>query len=70
VLHIEISEDEETITAVFTNNGISPEGEITEKGGLKSLRELAEQAGGSMTIQVQPVFTVTIKLPKEDAYGL
>jgi signal transduction histidine kinase len=70
VLHIEISEDEETITAVFTNNGISPEGEITEKGGLKSLRELAEQAGGSMTIQVQPAFTVTIKLPKEDAYGL
>ena len=69
-LHIEISQEDEWVTAVFINNGDAPEGEITEKGGLKSLRELTGQAGGSMTIQTRPAFTIAIKLPKEDAYGL
>ena len=69
-LHIEVSEDDETLTAVFTNNGDAPEGEITEKGGLGSLRELIEQAGGRMTIQTKPAFTISIQLPKEDTYGL
>lgn len=69
-LHIELSEDGETIMAVFTNNGDPPEGGIIEKGGLKSLRELTEQAGGSMTIQTKPVFMISIQLPKEDAYDI
>ena len=69
-LHIEVSEDEERITAVLTNNGLCPEGEITEKGGLKSLRELTEQAGGRMTVRSRPAFTVMIELPKEATYGL
>ena len=64
-LHIEVSENEETLTAVFTGSGDASEGEIVEKGGLKSLRELTEQAGGSMTIEARPAFTVTIRLPKE-----
>ena len=46
------------------------EGEITEKGGLRSLRELTEQAGGTMTVETQPAFAIRIRLPKEDAYGL
>lgn len=69
-LHIEISEDDETLTAVFTNNGEAPEGEIAEKGGLRSLRELTEQAGGSLAITAQPAFAVTIRLPKEEEYAL
>lgn len=64
-LHIELSEDDEWVTAIFTNNGDQPGDEITEKGGLKSLRELTEQAGGSMTAKTQPAFTLTIRLPKE-----
>ena len=63
-------EDGETIMAVFTNNGDPPEGGIIEKGGLKSLRELTEQAGGSMIIQTKPAFMISIQLPKEDAYGI
>lgn len=47
-LHIEITEDGETMTAILTNNGDPPEGEITERGGLRSLRELTEQAGGRL----------------------
>lgn len=69
-LEIRVSEDGERVTAVFTNNGDAPEGAITEKGGLRSLRELAEQAGGSMEIKTRPAFTIIIQLPKEDTYGL
>lgn len=69
-LHIEITEDGETMTAALTNNGDLPEGEITERGGLRSLRELTEQAGGRMTLKTQPAFTVTIKLPKEVEDGI
>lgn len=68
-LRVNLSESKDTLTAVFTNNGRQPKA-VSEKGGLKFLRELAEQAGGSMTIEVKPAFTVTIKLPKEEAYAL
>ena len=64
-LHIELSEDDEWVTAKFTNNGDQPGDEISEKGGLRSLRELTEQAGGSMTTKTKPAFTLTIRLPKE-----
>ena len=69
-LYVVITQDEDRIEATLTNNGIQPEGEITEKGGLRSLRELTEQAGGTMTVETQPAFAIRIRLPKEDAYGL
>ena len=69
-LCIEITEEAESITAVFTNNGSAPEGEIREKGGLASLRELTVQAGGAMAVSILPVFSVTINLPKEAQYGI
>ena len=69
-LQVSILEDEEWVIAILTNNGSTPKGEIVEKGGFRSLRELTEQAGGSLTIKAQPSFTVTLRLPKEDAYGI
>lgn len=69
-LRVDLSENKDTIKAVFTNNGVQPTETVNEKGGLKSLRELIVQAGGSMTIEVQPVFTVTIKLPEECEDGI
>lgn len=69
-LHITISDKKEFISAVFISNGDTPRTKITEKGGLASLRELTEQAGGTMVIDYQPVFSVTISLPKEDKYGI
>ena len=69
-LHVELFEDEAWVTAVITNNGDQPATEISEKGGLRSLREMTEQAGGSMTVRIKPAFTITIQLPKEDVYGL
>lgn len=64
-LNICVSEAGDCIHAELTNNGLPPQKEITEKGGLSSLRNLTEQAGGTMRIQSFPVFTLFINLPKE-----
>ncbi len=69
-LYIHLSEQEEFLTAVFTNNGKQPEAEIRETGGLHSLRGLVENAGGQMHIQSQPEMRVTIIIPKEETDGL
>ena len=62
---VTISETEKEIRAVFTNDGEAPAGEIREGGGLTSLRKLTEQAGGEMLVLSDPVFSVTLILPKE-----
>lgn len=67
-LHIDLCWDEAKLTAVLTNNGEAPAGEVEEKGGLASLRELTQQAGGSMTVRIKPGFAVVIELPKEDIW--
>lgn len=64
-LTVKVTEEEHHILAEFTNNGVQPAGEITERGGLLSLRELTEQAGGEMTLTVRPAFALRLKLPKE-----
>ena len=69
-LRLNIAEQEEQITIRFTNNGLQPTGPIRETGGLASLRVLAERAGGTLAIAVQPRFTVTLTLPKEVSNGL
>ncbi len=69
-LRVDLSENEDTITAVFTGNGEQPTETVSEKGGLKSLHELVGQAGGSMAIEARPVFTVTVRLPKEVEDGV
>lgn len=64
-LSIHVSDDGRYITADFTNNGTPPEGELQEKGGLASLRELTEGAEGRMSVLFEPEFTIRIELPKE-----
>ena len=60
----------ETIAAVFTNNGQQPMEEIREKGGLRSLRTMAEDLGGTMTVRSLPEFSITLELPKEVTHVL
>lgn len=50
------------LRAIFENNGIVPEGTVEEKGGLKSLRRLVEDAGGTMNITVDTRFRMEIEL--------
>lgn len=50
-------------TAAFTNDGTPPEGPVTEGGGLSGLRRRVEQAGGTMKIDAQPTFVLTLFIP-------
>ena len=59
---VDITDDNGTVTAVFTNDGDPPEGEISESGGLKSLRSAVEQVRGEMEIASDPRFMLTIKV--------
>lgn len=56
-----------TYTFTITNNGIPPEGEITEGGGLSALRRRIERSGGTMTVTAQPRFALTVRLPEKEA---
>ena len=54
------------MTAVFTNDGKPPEGDISEKGGLKSLRTAVEQVRGEMELAAVPQFRLTIKVDRKE----
>lgn len=63
---IEIEELPDSYLVCFTNDGKKPESqEITEGGGLSSLRKKIENAGGEMYVSGMPEFMLTIKLMKE-----
>ena len=61
-LTVDITDDEGIFTAVFTNDGKPPEGEISESGGLKSLRSAVEQVRGEMEITSDPRFMLTLRV--------
>ena len=64
-LFINLSEDEHTYRVCLKNDGIQPTEEVTEGGGLSSLRRKIESEAGSMQIISVPEFTIVITLPKE-----
>ncbi|MGN1444200.1 MAG: hypothetical protein ACI4XE_10170 [Acutalibacteraceae bacterium] len=49
----------------YTNDGILPEKEIAEGGGLSSLRKKAEDAGALMTVESKPRFCLRLKIPEK-----
>lgn len=49
-------------SVVFTNNGKPPEDMIIERGGLKSLRNIVEDAGFEMKLETDRGFVLTIVL--------
>ena len=63
-LDLTITHGERQVSAVYTNNGKQPTQEITEGGGLSSLRERIERAGGTMIVQSLPCFSLTVTLPE------
>ena len=64
-LRVAVTESADDYVIRLTNNGEQPAEPVQERGGLASLRKLAEYAGGSLAITVFPSFTVTLVLPKE-----
>jgi signal transduction histidine kinase len=64
-LYASFTETETTATVTVTNNGKPPEGEISEGGGLSTLRRRVEREGGSMVVQADPQFSLTVTVPKQ-----
>ena len=64
-LFIELRETAFDYSASFKNGGDRPRCEITEGGGLGSLRKKIESEGGTMSVTGMPEFVLTITLPKE-----
>lgn len=62
-LTVQLSARDARLYAVFRNNGDAPEKPIRETGGLAALRQSVEAAGGSMTVQSEPDFSLTLCLP-------
>lgn len=48
--------------ATLTNSGRPPKGSVAESGGLLSLRQKIESAGGSMNVESAPAFVLTMKI--------
>ena len=63
-VRVEVVERADIYRVIITNNGKIPEREITEGGGLSSLRERIERAGGTMIVQSMPCFSLTVTLPE------
>lgn len=70
-LQANFTETEQTATVTITNNGKTPEKEITEGGGLSNLRRRVERVGGTMIVRSLPRFELTVTIPKrkEEYYG-
>ena len=56
-------EQPKALTFTASNNGRPPKGPIAETGGLAVLRKTVEAAGGSMNVQSDPAFLLTITIP-------
>lgn len=64
-LYVTMTESDAEYAVTLTNNGNLPDSEVKEGGGLSSLRRVAENAGGQMTITSVPKFSLAITVPKE-----
>lgn len=63
-IHISVTDTGDDVEVILKNNGRQPDQEITERGGLASLRVLTEQSGGRMEVISMPEFAVVLSLPK------
>lgn len=65
-LYVKMRENEYEYSIELTNNGTMPTQEIKEGGGLSSLRTMAENVGGKMSVASNPHFALEMTIPKED----
>lgn len=61
---IVIKEAPDAYIVSIRNNGRPPDGPIRETGGLRLLRQMTESSGGTMTVRIEPAFTLIITAPK------
>ena len=63
-LTIDIQEDDNYFSIRITNNGEPPESKVMPKGGLLNLYNQITNLGGTLEIQSNPVFALTVTVPK------
>lgn len=61
---VEVIERADIYRVIITNNGKIPEREITEGGGLSSLRRSVEETGGEMSVSHRPAFALILNLSR------
>ena len=64
-LYVKFGGVEHEWVVVITDNGQKPEKNIKEGGGLSGIRKRVEQCGGTLRICSDPIFSITVKIPKE-----
>ena len=64
-LYVKFGSAEHEWGVVITDNGQKPEKNIKEGGGLSGIRKRVEQCGGTLKICSDPIFSITVKIPKE-----
>ena len=64
-LYVKFGSAEHEWDVVITDNGQKPEKNIKEGGGLSGIRKRVEQCGGTLRICSDPIFSITVKIPKE-----
>lgn len=64
-LSVTLRESDGGSKMIFTNDGEPPAETITEGGGLKNLRQMAENAGWTMTVESAPSFVLRLETCKE-----
>ncbi len=62
---VSILEEDDFLRADFTNNGNPPTSPIIEGGGLSSLRQRIERAGGTMYVDSEKEFHLWIVIPRK-----
>ena len=67
-LTTELSDRAGSFIAVITNSGKPPKRPVAESGGLLSLRRKAEAAGGTMNIESDPAFVLTLQIPRKEKH--
>lgn len=63
-LFISVKTEENTLSAVFTNDGRVPEGPVIAAGGLANLKRKLAETGGAMSVEASPVFKLTVSIPE------
>lgn len=63
-LYAQFTETGSEVAVTVTNDGVVPEHEIVEGGGLSTLRRRIERAGGIMRVQSFPGFKLSVSIPK------
>ncbi len=61
--YIDIERTADSYIFTFTNDGVTPDTEIIEKGGLKNLRRHVEEIGGTMEIEWADGFKMILTFP-------